>query len=68
MYYNKALKKNDKYAVLVFNLGILKLAQNKVPEAIDFFTKCLEMKDTLQSCNYGLMKAYFLNNQPEPAS
>jgi len=30
MYYNKALKKNEKYTVLIFNLGILKLAQNKI--------------------------------------
>ena len=46
---------------------MLKLAQNQIVEAIQYFDKCLSKEDKIKSCSYGIIKAYFLNNQIDQA-
>ena len=61
------MEKDDDYTVLIFNLGMLKLAQDQIVEAIQYFDKCLSKEDKIKSCSYGIIKAYYLNNQMDQA-
>ena len=46
---------------------MLKLSQNQIVEAIQYFDKCLSKEDKIKGCSYGIIKAYFLNNQIDQA-
>lgn len=41
-------------------MGMLELEKKNASKSIEYFEKC---RDTIQSCKYGLLKAYYqLNN------
>lgn len=61
-YYKRAMEKNPAYTVAIFNLGVLRLETNRTKEAIAYFKSCLEQSQTLETCQIGLIKAYYLNN------